>query len=320
MNRGVKAFSASVLFRLVFAFALLLSLLGCNGDAGSQRKRVALLSRRKEAPDAFGGNTGVKDLLPIQGDTLIAVRTYGGIAITTDAGKHWQTLHRNRSNDLSLDELTVDNHGVLWGLSSSMAFERVPNYARLYCSRDFGKTWDSHPFDTRTFHPIRIGSHPGQPLELVTKHGKVYRLRDPAGKEWKFINYDPELDADSLATHFDEARLGERFNNATYRFRDGGQLSTRIGGQWKPVATLSFVNTVSDVCRCDTSLYVTAKNDALNPSPSYLLRVVDGQVRHIILTPEGYNHLRCDDTGRLWLFSDDGIWEMIWGTALKRRF
>jgi hypothetical protein len=327
MNRGLKAFSAWVLFRPVFASALLLSLLGCSSDGGNKGKRVASLSRRKEAPDTIDRNTGVKDLLPIQGDTLIAVRSpwgsqtsYGGIAITTDAGKHWQTWHRNRPPNLRLDELTQDNHGVLWGLTSSVAFERVPNYARLYCSRDFGKTWNSHPFDTRTFHPIRIGSRPGQPLELVTKHGKVYRLQDPAGKQWAFIRYDPEWDADSLATHFDEARLGDRFNNGQYKFRDGGQLSARSGKKWKPVATLSFVNTVSDVCPCDTSLYVTAKNDALNPSPNYLLRVVDGQVRHIILTPEGNNHLRCDDTGRLWLFSDNGIWEMIWGTKLERRF
>jgi hypothetical protein len=327
MTRIVRAVLAWTHFRHVLvASALLLSLLGC-GNEENKEKRVALLPRSKAARDTVDRNPGVMDLLPITGDTLIAARSYwgsptkhGGVAITTDAGKHWQTLHRNRTGDLSLDELTVDNHGVLWGLTSSVAFERVPNHARLYRSRDFGKTWDSHPFDTRTFHPTRVGSQPGKPLHLVTKHGKVYRLQDPAGKEWKFIQYDPELDSDSLATHFDEARLGERFNNGTYRFRDGGQLSIRTGGQWKPVATISFINTVSDVCPCDTSLYVTAKNDALNPSPNYLLRVVDGQVRHIILTPEGTNHLRCDDTGRLWVFSEDGIWEMIWGTALKKRF
>lgn len=327
MTRVPRVFLAWVRFRPALAFALLLSLLGCSGDGGNKGKRIAPLPRVKEGLDTIDRNPGVKDLLPIKGDTLIAALTYwgsqtkhGGIAITTDAGKHWQTLHRNRANNLSLDELTLDNHGVLWGLTSSVAFERVPNYARLYFSRDFGKTWGSHPFDTRTFHPTRIGSQPGQPLELVTKHGKVYRLQDHAGKEWAFIKYDPELDADSLATHFDEALLGERFNNGKYKFRDNGQLSARIGGKWKPVATISFINTVSDVCPCDTSLYVTAKNDALNPSPNYLLRVVGGQVRHIILTPEGTNHLRCDDTGRLWVFSEDGIWEMVWGTALKRRF
>lgn len=35
-----------------------------------------------------GPDPGVSDLLPVRGDILIAVKWHGGLALTTDAGKH----------------------------------------------------------------------------------------------------------------------------------------------------------------------------------------------------------------------------------------
>jgi len=103
-----------------------------------------------------GPDPDVQDLLPIKGDTLIAVKGHGGLAVTTDAGKQWKSLHDQpqKPDFLFIKYLTIDQHHVLWGLDSWVGIHE-PSYSRLAYSTDFGQTWIRQAFDTHTFFPIR---------------------------------------------------------------------------------------------------------------------------------------------------------------------
>jgi hypothetical protein len=264
----------------------------------------------------------VRGLLPIGGDTLIAIKGDGGITISVDAGVHWKTTHedRHKPDFLLINDLAYDNNKVLWGLYSWQGIHEA-DAARIGYSRDFGKTWAWHKFDTRIFFPLNFYSEVGQPLQVVTHTGKVFQLQDHEGKQWKFLKHVPYLDGAHLDTTFDETRLSEQLvDKAQYRFLDNGKLLARTSAGWKSITTIGFVDRVNEACTCDSSLYITAHKDAINPSPYYLLKINRGQVRHIIITEEGWNHIRCDKTGKLWVYSDSGIWEVMWGTALKKRY
>lgn len=50
-------------------------------------------NRPKLVYKSTGPDKAVYDLLPVNGDTLIAVKWHGGLGLTTDAGLHWQSLH-----------------------------------------------------------------------------------------------------------------------------------------------------------------------------------------------------------------------------------
>lgn len=261
----------------------------------------------------------IYDLLPVAGDTLIAVKWYGGLMLTTDAGKRWQPLQAKREGPRypSVKELTVDDKRVLWGLDSWVGIHE-PDYSRLVFSKDFGRTWVRREFDTHTFFPVSFYSQPKQPMQLVTRTGKVYKPKDAAAQEWSFVAYKPTLNADSISTHPDEAQWKVEFDDGTYKFMDDGKLLVQSGGRSRVLTTISFVDEIKDVCACDSSLYISGHNRSL-PSSDYLLRIINGQVRFVIIAPEDGSYLRCDDTNRLWLFSFRGVWELKWGTTLKKR-
>jgi len=324
VSTPIAAYVSQLLFCRISLLALLF-LFSCGERSNKQELRAGktnsprptkMMLRKFKADTSF-----VRGLLPISGDTLIAIKGDGGISTTTDAGKHWKTTHGNpkKVDYLFINDIIYDNHRVLWGLYSWRGIHE-PSAARLAYSYDFGETWNWETFDIHTFFPVGFYSRAGQPLRIITQTGKVYQVHDLKGQHWDFIKHVPNLDKAHLDTTYREGQYNqELFDNARYKFLDKGQLLVRDGIRWKPVVTVGFIDRVSDVCRCDSSLYLTAHKDAINPSPYYLLRVAGGQVRHIIITNEGQNHLRCDGKGRLWVFSDFGVWQVIWGTALKKR-
>ena len=62
-----------------------------------------------------GPASAVYDLVPVSGETLIAVKWHGGLAVTTDAGKQWKGLHdqRKKLDFLYIKYLTFDQYHLL---------------------------------------------------------------------------------------------------------------------------------------------------------------------------------------------------------------
>jgi hypothetical protein len=263
-----------------------------------------------------GPDPAVYDLLPVRGDTLIAVKWHGGLALTTDAGKQWKGLHdqRNKPDFLSIKYLTIDQHHVLWGLDSWPGIHE-PAYSRLAYSTDFGQTWTRQEFDTHTFFPYAFYSRPGQALQVVTYDGKVYQMQDRVGKKWKVLQAIAELDNSVNDTLYGDSY----FANARFKFLETGQLFSKVSAKWKPLVTIDFITEVHDVCSCSGSTYVVGYKGGSSPTPHYLVRITGGQVRDTItLADEDQNYLRCDAQGRLWLFNFRGIWEKSGKKLLKR--
>ena len=262
-----------------------------------------------------GPDFAVHDLLPVNSDTLIAVKWNGGIAVTTDAGNHWKGLHdqRKKPDFLFIKYLTIDQHHVLWGLDSWKGIHEPP-YSRLAYSDDFGVTWTWQKFDTHAFFPYELYSHPGQALQVVTYDGKVYQIQDRAGKKWEFIQGISELNYSMNDTIPGDAY----FAGARFKFLETGQLFLRSRKKWRPIAKARFINELYDACQCKGNTYMTGQNSAADPPIHYFIRAAEGQVQDSIRTQEEQQQLRCDSQGRLWLFSFRGIWLKSGSQFLKR--
>jgi hypothetical protein len=296
-------------------------MLGCGNQQKKQAAQAApphllLHSKPKLVYRPTSPNPAVYDLLPVHGDTLIAVKWHGGLAVTTDAGQHWTGLHdqRNKPDFVHFKYLTLDQHHVLWGLDSWPGIHE-PAYSRLAYSTDFGKTWTRQAFDTHTFFPYTFYSHPGQALQVVTYEGNVYQLQDRLGKKWKGSRALAELNN----TVNDTIAVDSYHDGARFRFLAGGQVFARAKQGWHLITTLPFINSLDDACSCNGSLYLLGYNTSTPyPSSHYLVRLKGNQLKDTIRLQEEQQQLRCDSKGRLWLFSFRGVWEKTGQNFAKR--
>lgn len=273
--------------------------------------------------------SGAGDLVPIHGDTLLAVTMYQGIALTTDAGKHWTQRPPRRSPALLglkyswvgqrfapvLNTVTMDHYGVLWGLAWGNAPHSQP-YSRLSYSTDFGETWSYYQsLPTDTFLLYRFYSRPGQPVQALTyQTGKLYQLQDRRGKRWTYIRTIAELDADQ-----DTIAGASYFAGAQFKFLDTGQLFSRTKKGWHPVASVDFINEIDDVCSCQGSIFLTGRDRNSGEASLSLVQITNGHVGDSIQTKEVSLALRCDSKDRLWLFSNFGVWQKS-GHKLNKLF
>ena len=212
----------------------------------------------------------VEDLLPVHGDTLIAVMQFR-LALTTDAGRHWHDLPRSKSMPL-IKRLAIDQHHTLWGLDWWPGVHEAP-YARLSYSTDFGHTWaDSHEFDPETFFPYAFYSPPGHPIQMLTRgEEKLYQMQDRAGRQWAFIRSlaDPDrkpytfeeptlLPVERVAA--DTSAAATYFAAGRFKFLTTGQLFARSTKGWQFAARVGGLNELDDVCPCQGSIYLTGRN------------------------------------------------------------
>jgi hypothetical protein len=316
--------------KYLILFALLLHLVSCSKKRGQEQEYItpqqskldslSLVELKRNSHLIIHDSSYVTDLLTI-GDTLIAVKGQGGLSISTTAGKQWQTIHADDSKPdyVEFDNITVDENKVLWGLKCFKRMHVGPVGAKLMYSYNLGVNWIELALTDARFIPRSIFSEPGKALELITDEGKVFELQSVAQRKWKLIKHLPDLDYKYLNTHFNEERLQEDYNDSKYKFLDNGDLLKKDEAKWNKVTSIYFVDRISSICECDRSLYITAHKEAISPSPFYLLRIDGGQVRHIIITPYPDSGIRCDRMGKLWLFNNYGVWEVIWDTALRKR-
>ncbi|RSK32541.1 WD40/YVTN/BNR-like repeat-containing protein [Hymenobacter metallilatus] len=264
-------------------------------------------------------DAAVNDLLSIGKDTLIAVKHGGGLALTIDAGGHWQHLHdeEHTVDFVDFNSLTIDQQGVLWGLDRWAGMHEA-DYARLALSPDLGKTWLWHDFNPETFFPYSFYSQPGQPLQIVTNGGTVYQLQDQIGSSWRPKQYLSELDNTVNDTTSDDSYFAQH----QFKFLKAGQLFRRTHTSWELVGITTFINEVEDVCACNGRIYFTSRGSAYGDSPDYLL-TANGPYQPAdtlrLQRKLDQVRLRCDGRGRLWLFNYRGIWQKV-GSTFQQRY
>ncbi|RTQ53496.1 hypothetical protein EJV47_01790 [Hymenobacter gummosus] len=259
----------------------------------------------------------VHDLLPVSGDTLIAVKWHGGLAITTNAGQTWQHLHdqRDKPDFLYIKYLTIDHNYVLWGLDSWPGVHEPP-YSRMAYSTDFGKTWIRREFNPRIFFPYKFYSCARQPVQIITYNGQIHHMGDAEGQKWKLVKAVPELNYSVNDTVFGDSY----FDGARFKFLETGELFSRTSRDWKPIVTIKPISELNDVCACDGSIYLVGYNRSFSPTPHYLLQITNSQIKDTVLLPELEQlNLRCDNQGRLWAFDYRRVWIKA-GNRLIRRY
>jgi len=248
-----------------------------------------------------GTHHPIQDLLPINGDTLIAAKWYGGLIITYDAGKNWQVL----APDMLFKKMTVDNKGVLWGIDSWRGIHEG-DYSRLYKSTDKGRTWKETVFNTEKFFPLEITSKPNTPLRIITNDKKEYTL---TGKnpllDWKYVSTNLEWE--------DEIREGNF--KILRRSKEGALL--RLTSNWDTIFTFKRLYAFDLHIRQDTVYVVGGVGGNANAYFAYL--TIDKQLKEFPIEGMQAYGIREDKKGRIWMFSTEGIY-LLNNDKLEKRY
>jgi hypothetical protein len=248
--------------------------------------------RKKSGNDIDNGNKAIHDLLPVNADTLIAVRWHNGLLTTNDGGKSWKVI----ANDIHLKQITIDDNKVLWGLDSWVGIHES-DYARLLMSKDAGNTWITTEFDTKKLFPIKIVSQPHEKLHILTFDNKIYELLgDDPVKDWSLIQslHDMKNEPASVA-------------HREYKLLENGSLLKWLNPiKWDTLLTLNEISIPFEILTKSDTLFIAAGgNDGYS---AYFASITnDSIVKEYPLQGAQALGVRLDNRGRIWTFGDGGI-------------
>ncbi len=226
----------------------------------------------------------------LSNDSIILLRRSVGIELSTDQGKTWKWLGKKI---FRIDEFTVDNNGVWWGLERWKGIHE-PSYCRLHKSTDLGKTWESYMFYPSVFFPYHIFSKPHQPL-AVTNFGdnKVFILsgNDPR-HHWQYVKQLPKSE------HFADVSVGEysvsrdNDNNKLYVKRKTGKVDTLLSftkayNIYKIEKASNVIYVAGPATNGIDSYFAVIKNEHLLKEftvPGGDINLIKTQLGHIFLT------------------------------------
>jgi len=258
-----------------------------NYQAGLRLKHITWEQELKEAEK----DHEIYDIVELSKDTIILLRHSIGIELSTNGGKTWQWLGKKI---FRLDELTVDNKGIWWGLERWKGIHE-PSYCIMDRSFDRGKTWDRFIFHPLLFFPYHIYSKPHEQL-AITNFGdnKVFSLSgsDPQ-HNWRCIKQLPEKDllAEISIENYFVSRDND--NNKLYVKRKSGKVDT----------LMSFTNAynIYYIEKTKNKIYVAGTTpDGINSYFGYIVNehmlknwIVPGGDVNMIKTQMGHIFLTC---------------------------
>ncbi|MCU0375588.1 MAG: hypothetical protein MUF24_09780 [Chitinophagaceae bacterium] len=242
----------------------------------------------------------IKDLLPINGDTLIAAKWYGGLMITYDAGKNWQILSPN----LLFKFITIDEKDILWGMDSWQGIHEG-DYSRLYKSTDKGKNWKETVFDTKKFFPLEIISKPHTTLRIITNDNNEYIFTGTNSSiDWKYVSTNKGWEDEIREGNFKILRRG----------KEGALL--KLTSSWDTIYTFKELYPFDLHVKKDTVFVVGGIGGNANAYFSYLTK--DKQLKEFAIEGMQAYGIREDKKGRIWMFSTEGIYLLNNGKLEKK--
>jgi hypothetical protein len=169
-------------------FTIIIFLFGC---IGCNQKEKDINKKNREHLYKKEIDRTIENIFDFSSDTIFACKYGKGLIFSTNKGKSWTQI----ADSILFDEITITNKGYLVGLDSWRGIHEA-DYARLFISKDFGKTWQTIPLNTKRFFPISIISLPHQRLQLQTVDNKIYELNgEDLSKDWKFIKTTSETES-----------------------------------------------------------------------------------------------------------------------------
>lgn len=298
--------------------------MGCDEKEKSIHNKKVIRTTKRVLRKSF--DPAVFSLLPISGDTLIAVKWHGGLSITTNAGLNWKTIHENpKQNDfVYFKYLMLDKNRTLWGLDSWKGIHEA-DYSRLSYSTDLGEHWTKKKdFNTADFFPYTFHSKVHAPLQIATFDGNIYESKGKFADAWSLVMHRPDLDNTKNDTIYND----DYFNDNQFKLIEEnntlGRLYEREGTKWRLILESDFITEADAICRCNNSIYLTATNRYYGDSAYYLFRIYKNKIIEKIRSPQlsAYKedmYLECDSKSRLWLYNFRGIW-LKQGKTLNKRY
>lgn len=309
--------------KLAYALLIGISFSGCKEKDKSIHNKIVEYTIKYKPSNKF--DPAVFNLLPISGDTLIAVKWHGGLSITTNAGLSWRTIHEDpkQKNFVYFKHLMFDKNRILWGLDSWKGIHEA-DYSRLSYSTDLGEHWTmKNDFNTADFFPYTFRSKVHDPLRIATFDGNIYESRGRFADTWSLVMHQPDLDNTRNDTIYNDYYFDDNHFKLTEENYTLGRLYQRQGTQWRLILESDFITEADAICRCNNSIYLTATNRYYSDSAYYLFRIYKNKIIEKIKTPQFSSsrediYLECDNNSRLWLYNFRGIWLKQGKTLVKR--
>lgn len=258
------------------------------------RKLIVLVALLVSAVCFSQGNNNrhpIRNILPINGDTIIAANWGKGIIITNDAGKSWSAI----APDLYFKSMTLDNAGVIWAIDSWVGIHEE-DHSRIYKSTDKGKTWQETIFNTDKFFPLEIVSTPHQPLRISTHDKKEYLLigKNPF-TDWKYISVYKDMgEADAII-------------EGNYKFLKGkhqGKLLRRTV-KWDTIYHFKDVYAY-DLHIKKNTVYVAGFTGGVK-GKAYFASLTNKKLHEYPIEGLHAYGIKEDNKGRLWIYTSEGI-------------
>jgi hypothetical protein len=234
----------------------------------------------------------ILDLLPVNADTLIAVKSHGGVLSTIDGGENWKDI----SPDIHLKQITIDHNNILWGLNSWIGIHEA-DYSRLAKSINNGKSWTVTEFNTRKFFPIKIVSQSHDTLDILTNDNKVFRLigNNPLA-DWSFVRALPIKNIERLSIQYKDYKI----------LTDGSLLKWQNPIKWDTLLRLRKISIPFGILSKDDTVFVAA--GGYGGYKAYFVSITnDSTIKEYPLECVQALGVRLDSKGRIWTFGDGGI-------------
>lgn len=243
----------------------------------------------------------INDVVDISKDTIIAVKHSRGLLLTTNGAKTWRDIFP----DQLTKESTIDDHGVVWAFDSWKGIHEA-SYSRLSGSTNLGKTWNKAEFDINKFFPLHIYSKPHEPLCIITRDYKIYRL---TGKnlytDWKFTDSIPRQ---------------EEFLNPYYVIPydidnyDTLKLLRKVNHVTDTLLTLNNAGDVSNMIKVKDTLFLAGNT---KDHKAYFASVTLNKKYKEYKVAGKFACVKQGRQGHIWVYGDAGLYLKVKNNLIK---
>lgn len=288
----------------ILLFIFLLSFFSCHLNPPGLDNSSLIINKKSSKPEKKP--TTLKDIpaqtekdheiygaFQISKKTIILLRCSNGIELSNDKGKTWKWLGKKI---WGLNEFTVDNKGIWWGLERWKGIHE-PSYCTIHKSTDLGKTWIGYTFNPGIFFPYHINSKPFEKLSITNYwDNKIYELEgnDPQ-HHWKYIKQlakDDELSDLSVENYY-ISRAND--NNKLYVKRGNGKTDTLL--------SLTKAYNIYYIQKYKNIIYVAGPKDG---NDSYFAIIVNEHLIKEFTIPGGDLNMSVKAFNRIILTSTEG--------------
>lgn len=245
----------------------------------------------------------ISKVFEISKDTIFASRHYGGLVYSIDSGENWNEI----INSYRFNDFTISKEGILIGLEYWIGIHE-PDYSRLYISKNFGEDWEKIKFDTQTFFPVKIISKPYDNLKLQTDLKEVFELvNNDYSKGWKKTNPIKKEKENSSKISYNDKN-----NRNVFLYTENKNRIDTIG-------KLKLFNHIENLITLNHHTYLNGEGRNLGEDAYFSCFAIINEKNELkeFKFPGSYSYMTKTDLGRIFLYNDEGIFQVKKDTLIQ---